>query len=145
MWHLGTWPSGGLGSAGLMVALDDIKGLFPHKWFREIVSMVPYGLEYPSGQLGPAVPAVSPPNFSSPPSLCIVTAGETEQSLTGTNPAQKQLKTSLWYQHHSYPKSKTQHCTRSTRNKMDPIPAETRTTGIPAHPETVSSLHCVCQ
>lgn len=28
MWHLGTWLSGGLGSAGLTAGLDDLRGLF---------------------------------------------------------------------------------------------------------------------
>lgn len=28
MWHLGTWLSVGLGRAGLMVEMDDLKGLF---------------------------------------------------------------------------------------------------------------------
>ena len=33
MWCLGTWHSGGLGSAGLMVGLDDLKGLFQPKFY----------------------------------------------------------------------------------------------------------------
>ena len=31
MWHLGTWFSGGLGRVGLMVGLNDLKGLFQPK------------------------------------------------------------------------------------------------------------------
>lgn len=31
MWHLGTWASGGLGSAGFMVGLEDSGGLFQLK------------------------------------------------------------------------------------------------------------------
>jgi len=34
-----------------------------------LLSMTPYGTEFPSGQLGSGVPAVSPPNFSCTPSL----------------------------------------------------------------------------
>ena len=33
MWCLGTWFSGGLGSVGLTVGLDDVKGLFQPKQF----------------------------------------------------------------------------------------------------------------
>ena len=35
MWCLGTWFSGGLGSAGLTVGLDDLKGLFQPKRFYD--------------------------------------------------------------------------------------------------------------
>lgn len=35
MWHLGTWVSGGLGSAGLKIGLDDLRGLVQPKWFCE--------------------------------------------------------------------------------------------------------------
>ena len=31
MWHLGTWVSGGLGSAGFTVGLEDLKALFQPK------------------------------------------------------------------------------------------------------------------
>lgn len=31
MWHLETWLSGGLGSAGLMAGLGDLTGLFLFK------------------------------------------------------------------------------------------------------------------
>ena len=37
MWHLGTWFSGGLGSARVMVGLDDLKGLFQPKRFYDSV------------------------------------------------------------------------------------------------------------
>ncbi|KAK4832066.1 hypothetical protein QYF61_020622 [Mycteria americana] len=40
---------------------DWVKG--PAKVKLYILSMTPYGMEYPFGQLGSAVPAVSPPNF----------------------------------------------------------------------------------
>ncbi|KAK4815132.1 hypothetical protein QYF61_017573, partial [Mycteria americana] len=39
MWCLGTWFSGGLGSARLTVGLDDLKGLFQSKQFYD--SMIP--------------------------------------------------------------------------------------------------------
>ena len=35
MWCLGTWLSGGLGSARLMVELGDLKGLFQPKRFYD--------------------------------------------------------------------------------------------------------------
>ena len=35
MWCLGTWFSGGLGSARLKVGLDDLKGLFQPKQFYD--------------------------------------------------------------------------------------------------------------
>ena len=38
MWLLGTWFSGGLGSAGLMLGLNDFKGLFQPKQFHDHVS-----------------------------------------------------------------------------------------------------------
>lgn len=34
MWHLGTWFRSGLGSAGLVLGLDDLRGLFPPKPFH---------------------------------------------------------------------------------------------------------------
>ena len=34
-----------------------------------MLSMMSYGMEYPFGQLGSAVPAASPPNFLGTPSL----------------------------------------------------------------------------
>ena len=40
MWCLGTWFSGGLGSARLTVGLDDLKGLFQPKLFYD--SMILY-------------------------------------------------------------------------------------------------------
>lgn len=40
MWHLGTWASGGLGSAGFMVGLEDSGGLFQLKWFWD--SKIPW-------------------------------------------------------------------------------------------------------
>jgi len=36
----GTWFSGGLGSARLMVGLDDLKGLFHPKWFYDSVILL---------------------------------------------------------------------------------------------------------
>ena len=36
-----------------------------------LLSMMSYGMGYPFGQLGSAVPAVSPPNFLCPPSLLV--------------------------------------------------------------------------
>lgn len=41
MWHFGTWLSGGLGSGGLMAALDDFKGLFQTKGFNNCYAHVP--------------------------------------------------------------------------------------------------------
>ena len=35
MWHLGTWFSGGVGSARLAVGLGDLKGLFQPKQFYD--------------------------------------------------------------------------------------------------------------
>jgi len=50
---------------------------------------MPYGMEYPFGQLGSAVPAVSPPNFLCTPSLLIGgVVREAEKALT----AEQQLK-----------------------------------------------------
>jgi len=37
-----------------------------------MLSMTSYGMEYPFGQLGSAVPAVSPPRFSAPPACSLV-------------------------------------------------------------------------
>lgn len=45
MWPLGTWFSGGLGSVGLTVGLDDFEGLFQPKRFCD--SMI---LNKPCGQ-----------------------------------------------------------------------------------------------
>ena len=36
-----------------------------------LFSMTSYGMEYPFGQFGPAVPAVSPPSFLCTPSLLV--------------------------------------------------------------------------
>ena len=48
-----------------------------------MLSMTSYGLEYPCGQLGSAVPAVSPPNFLCTPSLLAGGVGwEAEKALT---------------------------------------------------------------
>jgi len=38
-----------------------------------------YGMEYPFGQLGSAVPAVSPPDFLCTPSLLVVGWGEEQK------------------------------------------------------------------
>lgn len=37
MWHLGTWCNAGLASAGFMVGLDDIEGLFKPKQFYDFM------------------------------------------------------------------------------------------------------------
>ena len=37
MWCLGTWFTGGLGSAQLTVGLDDLKGLFQPKQFYDSI------------------------------------------------------------------------------------------------------------
>lgn len=34
MWHLGVWFTGGLGTTGLMLGRDDLKGLFQAKQFH---------------------------------------------------------------------------------------------------------------
>ena len=47
-----------------------------------ILGMTSYGMEYPFGQFGSAVLAVSPPNFLCPSSLLTGWAGEAEKSLT---------------------------------------------------------------
>lgn len=41
MWCLGKWLCAGLGSAVLMVGLDDHRGLFQHKWFCVDSQVVP--------------------------------------------------------------------------------------------------------
>lgn len=40
MWHLGTWVSGGLVSAGGMLELDDLLALFQPKQFYDSVSQL---------------------------------------------------------------------------------------------------------
>lgn len=44
MWHLGTWIGGGgrLGSASLIVGLDDLKGLFQTEQFYDTMEMLRY-------------------------------------------------------------------------------------------------------
>jgi len=45
MWCLGTRFSGGLGSVQLMIGLDDLKGLFQHKWFQDSIILLYLVLE----------------------------------------------------------------------------------------------------
>ena len=66
-----------------------------------LLSMMPYGTEYPFGQLASAVPAVSPPNFLSTPCLLV------EKALTLYKHCSVITKTSLNYQHCFRHKSKT--------------------------------------
>ena len=47
-----------------------------------ILGMTSHGMEYPFGQFGSAVPAVSPPNSLCPSSLLAGWAREAEKSLT---------------------------------------------------------------
>jgi len=44
-----------------------------------VLSMTSYGMEYPFGQLGKAVPAVSPPSFLCPPACSLVGACEKQK------------------------------------------------------------------
>lgn len=41
MWHLGLWLSGEIGSAGVMVGLDDLRGIFQPKLFYDCISRRP--------------------------------------------------------------------------------------------------------
>ena len=63
-----------------------------------ILGMTSYGLEYPFGQLGSAVPAVSPPSFLCTPSLLTGRAvWEAEKALTLCKHCSAVTKTSLYY------------------------------------------------
>lgn len=37
LWHLGTWISGALGSAGFMVGLKGFRGRFQHEWLYDFM------------------------------------------------------------------------------------------------------------
>ena len=73
-----------------------------------MLNMMSYGLEYPLGQLGSAVPAVSPPNSLCPPSLLTGGVGEeAEKPLALCEHCSEIAKTSLCYQHCFQHRSKT--------------------------------------
>lgn len=42
MWHMGTWVNGGLGSAGSLVGLDNLRGVFQNKLFYNSTLAVLY-------------------------------------------------------------------------------------------------------
>jgi len=69
-------------------------------------------MEYPIGQLGSAVPAVSPPSF-----LCTLSpltggaVGGAEKALALCKHCSATTKTLMCYQHYSHPESETLHCT----------------------------------
>ena len=72
-----------------------------------MLSMTSYGMEYPSGQLGSAVPAVSPPNSLCTPSVLAGGAvSEAEETLTLCKHCSAITKTSMYYQHCLQHKSK---------------------------------------
>jgi len=74
-----------------------------------MLSMTPYGMEYPFGQLGSAVLAVSPPSFLCTSSLLTGrVVQEAEKPLTLCKHCSAITKTSLYYQHCFQHKSKTQ-------------------------------------
>ena len=87
--------------------------------------MMSYGMEYPFGQLGSAVPAASPPSFLCTPSLL---AGgvvrETEKALTLCKHCSAITKTSLCYQHCFRHKCKTYSPLLVTMKKINSIPAK---------------------
>lgn len=53
-----------------------------------LLSMMPYGMEYPFGPLGSAVPAVFPPSFPCSPSLLTGGWGEEEKAWLCASSAQ---------------------------------------------------------
>ena len=82
----------------------------PSSFFLQLLflSMTSYGVKYPFGQLGSAVPAVSPPSFPCTPSL--LTGGvewEAERALTLCKHCSAITKPSLCYQQCFQHKSKT--------------------------------------
>ena len=80
--------------------------LFPQLY---TLSMMPYGMEYPFGQLGSAVPAVSPPSFLCPPALwCEAGWCEKQGRLWLCKHCSAGMKTFLYYQHCFQHKSKTE-------------------------------------
>ena len=73
-----------------------------------MLSMMSYGMEYPFGQLGSAVPAVSPPNLLCTSSLFTGRVGwEAEKALTLCKHCWAITKTSLCYQRCFQHRSKT--------------------------------------
>jgi len=73
-----------------------------------MLSTTSYGMEYPCGQSGSAVPAVPPPTFLCTPSPLAGGVGwEAEKALTLCKQRSAIIKTSLYYQHYFQHKSKT--------------------------------------
>ena len=92
-----------------------------------MLSMLSYGMEYPFGQLGSAVPAVSPPNFLCTPSLLAGGVGwGAEKALTQCEHCSAVTKTSLNYQHCFQHYSKHSPML-ATVKKINSIPAKTST------------------
>lgn len=72
-----------------------------------MLSMSPCGAEYPLGQLGSAVLAVSSPSFQHSQPLCSWEYWEAEKTFTVCKPCSERAKPSLYYQHCFQHKSKT--------------------------------------
>jgi len=106
------------GYLGRQMPAVNVPPSFCFRWLY-VLGLMPRGTEYPLGQLGSAVPAVSPPSFCCSPSL--LAAGvvwEAEEALT----VQQQQK------HHRVITLNLKHSTiPATRKKINSNPAETRT------------------
>lgn len=98
------------------------KSLAPRSFSQLLLlSRISCGVEYPFGQRGAAVPAVSPPVFLHTPSpLTRVAEWEKEESAMLCKHCSAIGKTLLWYQHWFSYKSKIQHRTGCERIQLTP-------------------------
>lgn len=87
-------------SLQVLVTWEEKHRTFLPSFFSQLymLSTTSYGLEYPCGQLGSAVSAVSPPSsFGIPSQLPVGAARETEKALTMCKHCSATAKTSLCY------------------------------------------------
>ena len=83
-----------------------------------LLSMMPYGLDYPFGQSGSPVRALSPPSSCCTPSLLAGRAElEAKKPLALGMRCSATTKPSGWDQQYCHPKSKPQHCTSQCEEK----------------------------